>query len=97
MCPPIRPPGGARPQSSPQRPVSNIGTEEGASVAELASGDLTAVEPRQEDELGGTRGSGRFDGMFQFRGIDQHEDSGGFQVDMFREVRQNCCLLGFIG
>lgn len=33
---------------------SNIGTEEGASVAELASGDLTAVEPRQEDELGGT-------------------------------------------
>jgi hypothetical protein len=27
--------------------------------------------------------------MFQFRGIDQHEDSGGFQVDMFREVRQN--------
>ncbi|OQE14648.1 hypothetical protein PENFLA_c036G03318 [Penicillium flavigenum] len=33
---------------------SNIGTEEGASVAELASGDLTAVEPRQEDELEGT-------------------------------------------
>ncbi|CAG7936017.1 unnamed protein product [Penicillium nalgiovense] len=33
---------------------SNIGTEEGASVGELASGDLTAVEPRQEDELEGT-------------------------------------------
>lgn len=33
---------------------SNIGTEEGASVAELASGDLTAVEPRQDDELEGT-------------------------------------------
>ncbi|KAJ5493694.1 hypothetical protein N7463_009781 [Penicillium fimorum] len=33
---------------------SNIGTEEGASVGELASGILTPVEPRQDDELEGT-------------------------------------------
>ncbi|CAI7649727.1 hypothetical protein N7527_001739 [Penicillium freii] len=47
--------GGSSPISpSMTSSYSNIGTEEGASVGELASGDLTAVEPRQDDELEGT-------------------------------------------
>ncbi|CRL28521.1 unnamed protein product [Penicillium camemberti] len=47
--------GGSSPTSpSMTSSYSNIGTEEGASVGELASGDLTAVEPRQDDELEGT-------------------------------------------
>ncbi|CAI7645847.1 hypothetical protein PCG10_010385 [Penicillium crustosum] len=47
--------GGSSPTSpSMTSSYSNIGTEEGASIAELASGDLTAVEPRQDDALEGT-------------------------------------------
>ncbi|CAI7599906.1 unnamed protein product [Penicillium glandicola] len=47
--------GGSSPTSpSMASSYSNIGTEEGASVGEPASGDLTAVEPRQDDEFEGT-------------------------------------------
>ncbi|KAJ5780002.1 hypothetical protein N7457_005162 [Penicillium paradoxum] len=46
--------GSSRPTLSIASSYSNIGTEEATSPGELTPGDLSAVEPRQDDELEGT-------------------------------------------
>ncbi|KAJ5551884.1 hypothetical protein N7535_000170 [Penicillium sp. DV-2018c] len=51
--------GSSRPAPSIASSYSNIGTDEATSPGEVVSGELTAVEPRQDDELEGTTPSFR--------------------------------------
>jgi hypothetical protein len=46
--------GSSRPTVSIASSYSNIATEEAASSEDLTTGNLTSVEPRQEDEMAGT-------------------------------------------